>query len=89
MSNEQQAPNQTPDLRGQIEDLQMRLTWQEQEIEQINQVLEHQRGTMQRQSTLIARLEKLLSALSEQASEGSGAAVADEDFDPRPVTADA
>lgn len=48
-----------------IADLQMRLTYQEDEIEQLNRVLEGQRVTLDQQAMQIEQLRRLVASLSE------------------------
>ncbi len=52
-------------LHDVIADLQMRLTYQEDEIQHLNRVLEGQRTTLDRQALQIEQLRRLVLSLSE------------------------
>ncbi len=59
------SAGQMPDLVGNIVDLQTRLTYQEDEIQQLNRVLEQQRIVLDQHALQIEQLRRLVVSLSE------------------------
>jgi SlyX protein len=59
------SAGQMPDLVGNIVDLQTRLTYQEDEIQQLNRVLEQQRTVLDQHALQIEQLRRLVVSLSE------------------------
>ena len=53
------------DLAADIMDLQTRLTYQEDEIQHLNRVLEQQRAALEKHALQIEQLRRLVAALSE------------------------
>ncbi|MCF7985506.1 MAG: SlyX family protein [Thiohalocapsa sp.] len=71
MSNDSPSAPAAPDsgslsaLEAAVEDLQMRVTYQEDEIRHLNLVLERQRTTLDAQSLQIEKLRHLVASMAE------------------------